>query len=132
MTEPVITKAMIRAHPEMATMAKLELFVVVSTSAQGLGPILANMQAHVQHQIDLERRGIMFAAGPLFGEDDSEWAGDGMCIIRAASFEHAVEIAKADPMHQSGARTFRVRPWMVNEGSVSISITLSSGAMSIA
>ena len=39
-------------------------------------------------------------------------AGEGMVIIRAASLAEAQAIAAADPMHSSGARKARVRPWL--------------------
>lgn len=132
MSDIVITKTMMRHHPEMATMAKLELFVVFSSPSGGLGPVMAQMPAHLQHQIDLERRGIMFAAGPLFGDDGEIWAGDGMFVLRAASMADAVEIAKSDPMHASGARTFRIRPWMLNEGTLTIRVSLSQGTATLA
>ena len=40
-----------------------------------------------------------------------------MVIIRAGSLAEAKEIAASDPMHASGARSYTVRPWLVNEQS---------------
>lgn len=39
--------------------------------------------------------------------------------------EAAAAIAQADPMHRSGARTFTIRPWLLNFGKMTIQITLS-------
>ena len=50
-----------------------------------------------------------------------------MVILRAISLEEARAIAENDPMHKSGARTFRVRPWMMNEGSITLKVTYSDG-----
>lgn len=129
--EPVVTKEMMLGHPVMSKMLNMQLFAVFSTAPGGLAPVLAQSQAHLTHQVEMERQGVMFAAGPLFGEDDSAWNGDGMFVIRAASYADAMAIAARDPMHQSGARTFIVRPWLLNEGSVSVRLELSSGTMRI-
>ena len=54
-----------------------------------------------------------------------------MVIIRAASLAEAREIAASDPMHSSGARSFTVRPWLMNEGTVTIKISYSDGKREI-
>ena len=54
-----------------------------------------------------------------------------MVIIRAGSLAAAKAIAETDPMHKSGARTFRVRPWLLNEGTVTIKVTYSDGKREI-
>src|SRR5690606_34596680 len=100
--------------------------VVLTTPVNGLGPIMENLKPHLDYQIDLERRGIMFGAGPFFDDAEQEWHGEGMVIIRASSLAEARAIAAADPMHMSGARTFTVRPWLLNEGTVTVKITYSN------
>ena len=50
-----------------------------------------------------------------------------MVIIRANSINHAKEIANSDPMHSSGARSFIVRPWLLNEGNIEVSLDYSTG-----
>jgi uncharacterized protein len=82
---------------------------------------------HLEFQVDLERRGIMFGAGPFWTDDGDRWEGEGMVIIRAGSLDEARAIAASDPMHSSGARTFTVRPWLLNEGTVTVKITYSDG-----
>ncbi|MGY2290958.1 hypothetical protein ACW9H6_13650 [Pseudomonas sp. SDO528_S397] len=54
-----------------------------------------------------------------------------MFIIRATSIQHAKEIAAQDPMHQCGARTFSVRPWLVNEGRLNVSVEFSTGKFTL-
>ncbi len=49
--------------------------------------------AHLECQVDLERRGIMFAAGPNWTEDEREWRGDGTVVTRAASMHEAQDHA---------------------------------------
>jgi len=110
-----------------------DLYVVFTRRSPGF--TLAQMRevvpAHLAYQVDLERRGIMWGAGPLFTPDDQYWEGDGMVIIRASSLASAHEIASADPMHMHGARQFEIRPWLLNEGSMTVRISLSDGKQTI-
>lgn len=100
---------------ERGLLAK-RLYVVTSKPAGGLGPVLANLEPHLQYQARLEQDGIMFAAGPLASEDLREWLGEGLFVYRAESMGQAMKYAEDDPMHISGARSFTVREWMLNEG----------------
>jgi uncharacterized protein len=104
-----------------------QLYVVFTIPTNGIGPVMANIKEHLEFQVDLERRGIMFAAGPNWTDDEKSWDGEGMVVIRAKSLAEAREIIGRDPMHQSGARTFRIRPWFVNEGTVSVRLNYSQG-----
>jgi len=104
-----------------------QLYVVLTSPANGLQPVLDNLQEHLAYQLELERKGIMFAAGPFADDDQQRWEGEGMVIIRAENIEEAKQIAASDPMHKSGARQYRVRPWMLNEGSITLKVTYSNG-----
>ncbi len=104
-----------------------QLYVVLTRPSNGLQPVLDNLQEHLAYQLELERKGIMFAAGPFADDDQQRWEGEGMVIIRAAGIEEAKQIAANDPMHKSGAREYRVRPWMLNEGSITLKVTYSNG-----
>jgi hypothetical protein len=42
--------------------------------------------------------------------------GHGIFAYHAESMDHAVQIAASDPMHMTGARPFRMLPWVLNEG----------------
>jgi hypothetical protein len=104
-----------------------QLYVIFTTPTNGLGPVMENLQRHLSYQESLTRRGIMFAAGPHWTDDEQNWGGDGMVVVRAASLAEAETIAKEDPMHSCGARSFRVRPWLVNEGTVSVKLDYTTG-----
>lgn len=107
------------------------LYVVLSEPTNGLAPVLENADVHVAYQKELEARGVMFAAGPLAEDDEEHWGGDGIFIYRADSRQEAHEIASADPMHKNGARRFRVRPWLMNEGRIGIDILFSGGGYTL-
>lgn len=129
MTEPRVMKQDILNACK--AMLRKSLYVVFTTPTQGLGPVLQNLEAHLTFQISLEQRGIMFGAGPFWDESETEWMGEGMVIIRAASLAEARAIAAEDPMHKSGARSFTVRPWLLNEGTVTVKVTYSDGGREI-
>jgi len=112
-------------------MLRKELYVVFTTPTNGLGPVMQNLDEHLQFQIGLEKKGIMFGAGPFFADNESDWNGEGMVIIRAESLEAAKEIAAQDPMHKSGARSFKVRPWLLNEGTITIQLNYSDRSQKV-
>lgn len=85
------------------------------TSPQGIGPVLENMGIHLAYWADMEHKRVVFAAGPVMPEDLEEpWSGEGFVIFRAESLAAARQIAEDDPMHRSGARSYELKPWLLN------------------
>lgn len=109
-----------------SAMLQKQLYAIFTTPTDGLGAVFANLEAHLAFQVGLEKDGIMYAAGPLWTDDEEHWEGEGMVIVRANSRADAIAIAERDPMHQCGARSFTVRPWMINEGSVTVRLDYST------
>ena len=125
MNEPRITKQdVLNASSEMLNK---DLYVIFTKPFNGMGPVMENLDEHLKFQVSLEKKGIMFGAGPFWEENEIDWNGEGMVIIRANSINHAKEIANSDPMHSSGARSFIVRPWLLNEGNIEVSLDYSTG-----
>ena len=110
-------------------MLQKELYVISTKLAPGvtLEKMREMVPPHLAFQVDLETRGIMFGAGPLFPPDSDMWQGEGLVIIRAASLAEARKIAASDPMHSSGMRDFTVREWMMNEGTITLKVSYSNG-----
>jgi uncharacterized protein YciI len=104
-----------------------QLYVIFTKPINGIGPVMENLAIHLEFQEKLERDGIMFAAGPNWTDDEQEWKGDGMVVYRANSRAEAEAIAARDPMHVNGARSFTVRPWLVNEGTITIELGFATG-----
>lgn len=125
MSEPKVTKNDILGACK--GMLCKNLYAVFTKPTNGLGPVMANVEPHLKFQVELEKKGIMFGAGPFFADNEQDWNGEGMVIIRADSLAHAKEIAGSDPMHKSGARSFTVRPWLMNEGTITVKINFSDG-----
>lgn len=107
-------------------MLQRELYVVVTSPVAGKEDLLNEVTpAHLDHQVRMEREGHMVAAGPLLSEDGLTFDGTGMFILRAPSIDEARKLCDADPMHSSGARTYKIQPWMVNEGGVTVRVSFS-------
>ena len=125
MNEPKITKQdVLNASSEMLNK---DLYVVFTKPTNGMIPVMENLEDHLKFQVSLEKQGIMFGAGPFWDDNEIDWNGEGMVIIRANSIDHAKEIASTDPMHKSGARNFTVRPWLLNEGTIQVTLDYSTG-----
>lgn len=108
------------------------LFVVMTRPSGPGADLKTGMGEHLKHQIELERRGVMFAAGPLRRDGVEGWPGTGMFVIRARDFEEARAIADCDPMHRSGARVYDLFQWRLNEGRITLSIDLSQSSVELA
>jgi uncharacterized protein len=107
-------------------------YVVVSRPTDKAEALLNTVTPeHLAHQIQTEQNGHMVAAGPLLSEDGQSFDGTGMFVLNCGSIEEARAICDRDPMHISGARTYTVRPWMVNEGGLTLRITFSDQKMQI-
>ena len=109
----------------------LELFVAQSTPAKGPDDVKASLPAHLAYQAQLEENGVLAFAGPMSDDTGELMQGMGMIIYRAETMDDARALAEADPMHQSGARTFTLRRWMINEGSLTLSVGLSKKNVSL-
>lgn len=103
-----------------------ELFVVISTPCASPEDLKAVLPRHLDYQRQKEAEGQLFLAGPLSDETGDEMQGAGLIIYRAASMDDAKILADADPMHAEGKRRYTLRKWLVNEGSPSFSMSLSS------
>jgi uncharacterized protein len=117
-------------HPLTEKFLGKEMYLVITRPVRS--PEIAKRLAdHLAHQIDLEKRGILFAAGPLYPRD-SNLPEAGMFVLRASSFEEAEAIAKTDPLHQAGLRTFTLQKWRINEGSFTVTLNYSDQSMTVA
>ena len=108
-----------------------ELFAVESKPAVPPEKMQEILPRHLAYQKEMEDAGKLFLAGPLSDASGQEMSGGGLIIYRASSIDEAREIADADPMHAEGGRTYEVRCWLVNEGSLSFSLSLSEQTVAV-
>ncbi|MEJ8476128.1 YciI family protein [Roseibium algae] len=106
-----------------ADMLRKELYVVTTTPARS-PEIRKLLPEHLDYQVKLEREGKLFGAGPYFEEGEDIPSG-GMIILRVKSITEARELADADPFHAAGLRTYTLRKWMMNEGSMTFTVRYS-------
>lgn len=109
----------------------MEFFVVRSVPAGNMELVQANLPAHLAYQKDMEAAGSLVMAGPVSDASGDMMEAEGMIIYRAANLGSARAIADGDPMHSAGARTYDIRKWLVNEGSLSFTVSLSSQSVAL-
>lgn len=109
----------------------LEMFVAHSTPAKSPEDVKASLPDHLAYQAELERAGLLAFAGPMSDETGEHMQGIGLIIYRADNLEMARQLAESDPMHKSGARSFVLRRWLINEGSINLSVGLSTGGCNL-
>ncbi|MGE5540126.1 MAG: YciI family protein [Gemmatimonas sp.] len=85
---------------------------------------------HHEYLLDLERRGVLFGAGPFVDETGNR-VGAGMIIIRAANRSEAESIGLAEPYTAAGQRLMEFIPWQRNEGSVRINLRFADGVLEV-
>lgn len=115
---------------ELGLLAK-KLYVVFTSPVNGMRPVMEVLDEHLAYQNKIQNEGIMFGAGPFSDAAEQNWDGDGMIIIRADTMAAAKIIADNDPMHKAGARSYKIRPWLLNEGKVTIDLKFSNKSMEI-
>ena len=118
------------SEPDEPRVVTKDLYAVLTTPVVERDKIREALPDHLDYQVSLEERGIMFAAGPLFDQDDAPPRA-GLIIIRAGSFAEAEEIAQADPMHARGLRTYTLDKWQINEGGFTLNVQFAKGATTL-
>jgi len=112
-------------------MLRKKLYVVLSKGDATADQIGALLPQHLEYMIGLEKKGVLFASGPLTAAAGKP-AGDGLTILRAESIEDARMIAATDPFVVNKLRTFEVREWTVMEGSLGLKVNFSDQSLEIA
>ena len=112
-------------------MLRKKLYVILSKGGATADEIGAVLSQHLEYMIGLEKKGVLFASGPLTAAAGAA-AGDGLTILRAANADEARTIASADPFVVNKLRTFEVREWTLMEGSFGIKVNFSDQSLDIA
>ena len=111
-------------------MLQKDLYVIFTRPVAPREKIMELLPKHLERQVELEKQGILFAAGPMEPQEDDK-PRTGMIIIRADSFDDAHAIAMEDPLHASGLREFDIWNWSMNEGSFTVTISYSNQSAAI-
>ena len=93
MSGPKVTKQdILNASSEMLNK---DLYVIFTKPENGMKAVMENLEEHLKFQVSLEKNGVMFGAGPFWEDNEIDWNGEGMVIIRANSLDHAKQIKTA-------------------------------------
>ena len=104
----------------------MELFVISTKPVGDMTLVKKTLPDHLAYQQQMEASGSLVMAGPISDETGELMNAEGMIIYRAESLSAARLLADGDPMHSTGARTYEIRKWLVNEGKLSFSMSLSN------
>jgi uncharacterized protein len=126
----MMTDAPSDVHPMTQKYLGKEMYLVVTRPVRSPQIDTHWLGKHLAHQVELEKRGVLFAAGPLYPRD-SNLPEAGMFVLRANSFEEADAIARTDPLHAAGLRSYTLQKWRINEGCINLTINLSDQSMQL-
>ena len=120
-----------RAAELMQKMLRKKLYVLISKPLVPPEKLKRLLASHLDYMIDLERRGMLFASGPLT-EPDGAPSGHGLSILRVADAAEARRVAEAEPFFAQGLRTFELKEWTVMEGTLGLRVNLSDRSVEVA
>jgi uncharacterized protein len=116
----------------MQKMLRKKLYVLLSKPRVALEKLEAVLPAHLEYMIALEKRGLVFASGPLT-EPGAEPASYGLTILRTKDAGEArAPIAEAEPFFVHGLRSFELKEWTVMEGTLGLRVNLSDQSVEVA
>lgn len=113
-------------------MLRRKLYAVLSLPSPTPEKLKPLLPAHLEYMIGLEKRGLLFASGPLSDGGAGPPNGAGLTILRATNAQEARALAEADPFVTNGLRTFELKEWIVMEGSIGLKINLSDQSVEVA
>jgi uncharacterized protein len=112
-------------------MLRRKFYAVLSQPSSAPEKLKPLLPAHLEYMIGLEKRGLLFASGPL-SDGAGPLSGAGLTILRAANAQEARALAEADPFVTNGLRTFELKEWTIMEGSLGLKVNLSDQSIEVA
>ena len=112
-------------------MLRKKFYVVLSKPAVAPDKLQPYLSAHLEYMIGLEKRGLVFASGPL-ADGEGPPTGQGLTVLRAKDANEARAIAEADPFFVNGVRSFEIKEWTVMEGTLGVRVNLSDQTIEVA
>ena len=111
-------------------MLRKKLYVVLSKPAVAPDKLQPFLSAHLEYMIGMEKRGLVFASGPL-ADGEGPPTGQGLTVLRAKDADEARAFAEADPFFINGLRTFEIKEWTVMEGTLGVRVNLSDQSIEV-
>jgi uncharacterized protein YciI len=113
-------------------MLRKKLYVLISKPIVPPDRLQPFLSAHLEYMIGLEKRGLIFASGPLSDGFGGPPTGEGLTIFRAKDLNEARALGEADPFYVNGLRSFDLKEWTVMEGALSLRVNLSDQSIEVA
>jgi uncharacterized protein len=111
-------------------MLRKKFYVVLSKPAVAPDKLQPFLSAHLEYMIGMEKRGLVFASGPL-ADGDGPPTGQGLTVLRAKDADEARALAEADPFFVNGLRSFEIKEWTVMEGTLGVRVNLSDQTIEV-
>jgi uncharacterized protein len=111
-------------------MLRKKLYVVMSKPVVPPEKLQMFLSAHLEYMIGLEKRGHVFASGPL-ADGEGPPTGLGLTVLRAKNTNEARALAEADPFFINGLRTFELKEWTIMEGTLGLRVNLSDQSFEV-
>jgi uncharacterized protein YciI len=112
-------------------MLRKKLYVVLSQPVVSPDKLQPFLSAHLEYMIGMEKRGHVFASGPLSDGTAGPPTGAGLTVLRARDLADARVLAEADPFFINGLRTFELKEWTVMEGTLGVRVNLSDQSIEV-
>src|SRR5438552_18447339 len=84
-------------------MLRWQVYVIYTTPTNGLGPVMENIEPHLEYQFRMEKEGVYIAVGPHWEDEEDTWHGEGRIGLRARNLAEARRVAASDAWHNSDA-----------------------------
>jgi uncharacterized protein len=111
-------------------MLRKKLYVLLSKPVVEPEKLKPYLLAHLEYMIGLEKRGLVFASGPL-SDGEGPPTGAGLTVLRAKDAKEARALAEGDPFFANGLRTFELKEWTIMEGSFGLRVNLSDQTIEV-
>ena len=111
-------------------MLRKKSYVVLSKPVVAPDKLQPFLSAHLEYMIGLEKRGLVFASGPL-ADGEGPPTGQGLTVLRAKDANEARALAEADPFFINGLRSYELKEWTVMEGTLGLRVNLSDQTIEV-
>ena len=112
-------------------MLRRKLYAIFGKTVAPPEKLMPLLPAHLEYLIGLEKKGLLFASGPLTEVGAGPLGGGGLTVLRVASAEEVREIAEAEPFAKNGLRTFEIKEWTIMEGTLGVRVNLSDQSVEV-
>jgi uncharacterized protein YciI len=112
-------------------MLRKKLYMLLSKPLIAPEKLKPFLPAHLEYMIGLEKRGIVFASGPL-ADAEAPPSGYDLTVLRTKNAKEAGAIAQADPFVANALRAFELKEWTIMEGTFSLRVNLSDQTVEVA